>query len=381
MKRYLIFKGLVIFLLAALFMLLWQGKNEVPVDDSTATVERPQEPVAPFPYQEEEVRIAVDDEVTLAGTLTIPPGDGPFAAVLLITGAGAQDRDEMVFAHKPFLVLADYLTRRGLVVLRLDDRGVGGSTGSFTAASAEEMVGDVVRAVQWLEDRPEVKSVGLLGHSEGGAIGPLAALQTEKQVQFLVLLAAPGLPFYEILCQQDEVMAAAEGVSREDRDRHQALQRQLFEIIKTEGDTPEARARAREVMRESVAEFTAEEREALGATEQAMEDQITTMFSNLLRRFLAHDPATVLRKIQVPVLALNGEMDLQVAAAENLGAIEAALVEAGNEDFQTEVLPGLNHLFQNCVTGLPSEYAEIRETFDERTLERIGDWVLEKSRK
>lgn len=339
---------------------------------------RPQEPVPPFPYRVIEVTVAAGSGVTLAGTLTIPKGDGTFPAVLLITGAGAQDRDEALFGHKPFLVLADHLTRRGIAVLRLDDRGVGASTGSFEDATEDDLIDDVVLALQLLAHRQEVNphAVGLIGHSEGGAIGPLAALRSQACVSYLVLLAAPGMPIDQIQVRQDDEIARTTGVSQEDRDRHRTLQRRLFQIVKDDGDTPQARERARDAMLESVAELSEAERQLLGATKQAMENQIDMIFSNSFRRFLAHDPVPALRRTCVPVLALNGEKDLQVAASENLMAINSALSDAKNPDFATVALPGLNHLFQNCRTGAPAEYGQIEETFDRETLQRISDWIL-----
>ncbi|HEU0301577.1 MAG TPA: alpha/beta fold hydrolase, partial [Longimicrobium sp.] len=173
-----------------------QGGGSLPLvmvrgADSMMVVRRPQEPRRPFPYREEEVAYESVDGVRLAGTLTLPPGDGPYPGVLLITGSGSQDRDELIFNHRPFLVLSDYLTRRGIAVLRVDDRGVGGSTGDPRTATSADFARDVAAGVRFLRARREIGPVGLIGHSEGGLIAPMVAAQT-PEVRFLVLLAGPG---------------------------------------------------------------------------------------------------------------------------------------------------------------------------------------------
>lgn len=341
---------------------------------------RPQEPIPPYPYQVVNVTIAAASSVELAGTLTLPPGDGPFPAALLVTGAGAQDRDETLSGpgHKPFLVLADHLTRNGIAALRLDDRGVEDSTGSFEDATVDEMVDDVLRAARYLAERKEVapNAVGLIGHSKGGAIGPLAASRPEVSISYLVLLAAPGVPIADILVQQDDDQALARGVSQFEREKHKKLLSQLLRIVDEEGNTTKGRQRARDAMLSAVEDLSESQRQAVGATDEAMDREINQIFSNTVRRLLTHDPASVLRRTKVPVLALCGERDLQVNAHVNLTAIQEALNDAHNPDFTVVTLPGLNHLFQNCRTGLPDEYGAIEETFDPKTLRRISDWIL-----
>lgn len=343
---------------------------------------RPQEPIPPYPYQVVDVVIPAGSGVELAGTLTLPYGDGQCPAALLVTGAGAQDRDETlaVPSHKPFLVLADHLTRNGIAVLRLDDRGVGDSTGSFEDATVDHMVEDIARASRYLAKHAAVASqkVGIIGHSKGGAMGPLAASHPEACVNYLVLLAAPGVPIAEILVQQDDDQARVQGVSESERQRHKALLESLLRIVGEEGDTPIGRQRARSVMLAAVAELSEAQRKVAGATDYAMNREINELFSNSVRRLLTHDPASVLRSIEAPVLALCGERDLQVNARVNLTAIQQALSEANNPDFLVVAKPGLNHLFQNCRTGLPDEYGEIEETFDTETLQEISTWILDR---
>ena len=353
----------------------YQGGVRLPLSVRRVPVEtelnRPQTPQPPFPYVIEEVRYLNEDHgVTLAGTLTRPEGDGPFPAVLLISGSGAQDRDETIFEHKPFWVLADHLTRRGIAVLRVDDRGVGGSsagedTGQETSA---DIALDVAAGVRFLAAREEVDAarIGLVGHSEGGVIAPLVA-RDHGGVAFLVLLAGPGLRGDRLLTLQVEAIARAEGVVGEELEAQLSLQREVFEVLLDEAlDEGQRLARWRALLEEE-------------AGRQDLELTLAQLTSPWLRWFACHDPAPVLAEIRVPVLALNGRLDLQVPWQPNLEAIAAALEKAGNEDFTTRDLPGLNHLFQHTETGLVSEYGKLEETFAPEVLELIADWVVERA--
>jgi pimeloyl-ACP methyl ester carboxylesterase len=312
---------------------------------------RPQEPKKPYPYGEEEV-VVTNGDVKLAGTLTLPRSAPPFPAVVLISGSGAQDRDETVFGHKPFLVLADHLTRRGIAVLRLDDRGTGKSTGSLASVTTEDLAGDTLAAVKFLRARKDLGQIGLIGHSEGGLIAPMVA-QRSKDVAFLVLIAAPGLPGDEIIVRQVESGAVAAGVSREHAALAAALQRKIVNAVK---ETPgEAALRAK-----------------LQALVPAPlpDAQVKTLHSPWYRWMLAYDPRPVLRELRVPILALNGGKDVQVGAKENLAAIAEAAQRA-----RTVELPELNHLLQTATTGAVGEYATIEETVAPVALETIAEWI------
>ncbi|MCL5280794.1 MAG: alpha/beta fold hydrolase [Planctomycetes bacterium] len=318
---------------------------------------RPQEPARPYPYLEEEVAYQnTRDAVTLAGTLTLPPAGGPFPAVLLITGSGQEDRNETVYGHRPFLVLADYLTRRGLAVLRVDDRGVGGSTGDFSQASSEDFARDVLAGVGYLAGRKEIdpQRIGLIGHSEGGIIAPLAAVDA-NDVAFVVLMAGPGVPGDLIIEGQIAGLLKAQGASQAAIDATLGAQRRLVEVVKTETDPNMAREKLRN----------------LGYTEA----QIQTATSAWFRFFVTHDPQETLRQVKCPVLALNGTLDTQVSARVNLPAIEQGLREGGNTHFVVKELPGLNHLFQMAQTGNIDEYAQIEETIAPLALETIAQWI------
>jgi uncharacterized protein len=347
--------------------------------------ERPQEPQPPFPYREEEIRYRNHEAgITLAGTLTLPEGDGPFPAVALISGSGAQNRDSEILDHKLFLVLADHLTRHGIAVLRSDDRGVGDSEGIFAEATSLDFAGDAASAVEALREHAEVdrEAVGLVGMSEGGLIAPLVATRTDD-VAFIVLLAGPGLPGEEILYLQAALISSAMGVPPAQVEWNRRIQERLFRIAIDEEDAAVRAEQMATALREELASLTDEERATAGigpeAAERWIEAQIAQVGGPWFRYFLAYDPRPVLREVRVPVLALNGSLDLQVPAAENLAAIEAALAEAGNPDVTIEELPGLNHLFQTATTGAPAEYAAIEETMSPVVMDRVTRWILERA--
>ncbi|HSW28529.1 MAG TPA: alpha/beta hydrolase [Longimicrobiales bacterium] len=340
-----------------------QGPARLPLalsrGEAPPPPERPQHPKPPFPYREEEVRITnAAPGVVLAGTLTLPQGAGPFPGVVLVTGSGPQDRDESLMGHKPFLVLADHLTRKGIAVLRYDDRGVGKSTGSFSTATSEDFAGDALAAVAFLGARPEVGPVGIAGHSEGGLIGPLAAVRSDD-VAFVVMLAGPGLPGEQILYLQGNLIARAGGASEAQAAAVGEMQHALQETVAT------LPAETRREMEDEL-------------TPAAVEAQVRQVNSPWFRFFLTYDPRPTLEKVRVPVLALNGSLDLQVPAEANLREVGEALRRGGNGDVTTRLLPGLNHLFQTARTGGPSEYATITETMSPTALEAVSSWILER---
>jgi pimeloyl-ACP methyl ester carboxylesterase len=340
---------------------------------------RPQEPKPPFPYRAEEVTFASVPGVRLAGTLTLPAGAGPFPAVVLVSGSGPQDRDEAILGHRPFAVLADHLTRNGIAVLRYDDRGVRGSTGSFADATSGDFADDALAAVRYLGTRREVapRKIGIAGHSEGGLIAPMVAVRA-PEVAFLVLLAGTGLPGDSILKLQGRLIARAGGTPAEVIEQSARAQARMFAVIREGGDSAAVRARLRQIGAEMMAQITEEQRRAAQLTPEVMEASIGQMNTPWFRYFLAYDPRPTLRRVRVPVLALNGSLDLQVPAKEDLAAIAAALREGGNRDVRTIELPGLNHLFQTATTGAPTEYAMIEETMSPAVLNAISAWILER---
>ena len=342
---------------------------------------RPQTPKPPYPYDTEEVSYENGAAgVRLAGTLTLPRAKGPHPAVLLISGSGQQDRDETILGHKPFHVIADYLTRRGVAVLRVDDRGVGGSAAgpSLEKATSEDFAGDVVAGVGYLKSRKEIdpKKVGLVGHSEGGMIAPMVASKS-ADVAFVVMLAGPGLPTEEGFAAQVTAIARANGESEAAVAWKRRLLGRVFSVMREERDDAAALRRAHEERAKLLAELSADERKSYGLAGDEMEGIIRIMLTPWFRFFTAYDARATLGKVRVPVLALAGEHDLQVVPAkEHLAAIAAALKAGGNRDYTTRELPKLNHLFQTSETGSPAEYGRIEETVSPAALELIGDWIL-----
>ena len=348
-----------------------QGGRPLPLalkrvkDQAELETRHPQNPVKPYPYREEEVTYANKAAGNvLAGTLTIPPGKGPFPAVLLISGSGPNDRDETVFGHKPFLVLSDYLTRKGIVVLRADKRGIGKSTGDLAHATTADFATDAEAGVQYLKTRAEAdpRRIGLIGHSEGGTVAPMLAAG-DPGVRFIVLMAGPGVPGDQIIVEQGRLIEEAAGATKEKAAQDADKQRELFALVEKEKDD----AVLGKELREKLA----------GRVPDAQIDvAIQQLTSPWMRYTLTYDPATALRKVACPVLALNGEKDLQVSAAQNLPAIKKALEEGGNKQIEIDEMPGLNHLFQTAKTGSPTEYAQIEETISPVALDKVATWIL-----
>ncbi|MGB8318945.1 MAG: alpha/beta fold hydrolase [Ignavibacteriaceae bacterium] len=342
-------------------------------------VKRPQEPKKPYPYKEEEVKFQNKKaDITLAGTLTLPESGNNFPAVVLITGSGPQDRNETIVNHKPFLVLADYLTRRGIAVLRYDDRGFGESGGKFSTATTQDFVTDALAAVDYLLSRKEINKheIGLIGHSEGGLIAPLAAVKSDK-VDFIVLMAGPGLPGEDILKMQSELILKANGADKDYIQKTETLNNDAYNLIKTVKDSIQLREKLDSLFNNYLNSFPENERAKLGKDpEKIFKSQIIFITTPWFKYFLTYDPRPTLKKVKVPVLAIDGSKDLQVPPKEDLEAISKSLSEGGNKNFKVEELQGLNHLFQSANTGSPAEYAKIEETIAPKALNAIGDWIL-----
>jgi pimeloyl-ACP methyl ester carboxylesterase len=337
---------------------------------------RPQTPIGPFPYAVELVKFANASapEVTLAGTLTIPEGKGPHPALVLITGSGPQDRDETIVGHKPFAVLADHLSRRGIAVLRYDDRGVGESSGEFAQATMEDSATDAWAAVEFLRARPEIdpKRIGVLGHSEGALVGPAVAAAHPKQIAFVVMLAGTGVTGQEVITHQLRLIMKAGGASDELIARDAGYAERMYAAVLA-SPPGQARPALEPIVKEWYEGLEPDERQGVGGFEQALEQQVRPYETPWMRHFLGYDPAPTLAKLKMPVLAINGELDLQVDPDQNLPAIEKALKKNKRAKFVR--LPGLNHLFQPATTGSPSEYGSIEITLDAAMLDQVASWV------
>ena len=367
---------------------LSQGGGTVPVNlargepAAEAAPKRPQMPSRPFPYLEEEVTFRNEAaSLQLAGTLTQPPSAGPFAAVLLITGSGPQDRDETLFGHKPFLVLADHLTRAGIAVLRVDDRGVGRSGRGPAEVTSADFVGDVRAGIAFLQKRAGIDSarIGLIGHSEGAMLAAMAAASS-PDVAFIVMLAGPGLPGDEILYAQAAMLFKASGVSDATIAWDRSVRERVFSELKAETDGRPNAGLRQKLLDDLASENAAAPGSPDGAAAHRLGEALLTAGSDpWLRFFLTYDPRPVLAKVRVPVLAVGGERDLQVAAAENLREIERTVRTGGNADVTTVLLPNLNHLLQTSASGLPNEYATIEETISPAALTLVTDWLLKRT--
>ena len=326
---------------------------------------RPQTPEKPYPYIEKEVVFKNEaDDVQLAGTLSLPSEDGTFAAVILISGSGPQDRDESLMGHKPFLILADHLCRNGMAVLRYDDRGTAQSTGDFSSSNSKNFASDVEAAIQFLKTQPNINPnrIGLIGHSEGGIIAPMVAA-SNRDVSFIIMLAGSGIKGDELLRLQNREIFRVSGAPQGAIEEQLDFLSHVFKIINQE-DEPLKREQAITQLLEKA-----------GLPQEQAAAETKRLSSPWFKFLINYDPSSDLGQVHCPVLAMNGALDVQVPPEENLKAIEKALSNAGNVDVSIRKIDGLNHLFQTATTGSPAEYAQIEETFSPVALGIIVNWL------
>lgn len=346
---------------------------------------RPQHPTGELPYAQEEVAFGHDPSadlaasfrvgggapVTLAGTLTIPAGDGPHPAAVMITGSGPQDRDESLLGHKPFLVIADHLTRRGVAVLRFDDRGTAASTGDFAKATSADFADDVRAALRYLRTRDDIDHarVGLIGHSEGGAIAPMVAAGPDADmVHFAVLIAPPSVKLREVLARQSELIGLAEGGDADAVARNVEISQRAIDAVVASPDDAAARAAALEkIAAEYRTKFPEEAPETINSA-------LARLDTPWMRWLLDYDPVPSLREMECEVLAMFGGKDLQVDPAQNRPPLEAALADR-SKPAKVVTVRGVNHLFQHTETGRVSEYGQLEETFAPEALQLMQEWI------
>ena len=356
-------------------------------------IRRPQTPKPPFPYRSEEVEYDnTDKTIHFGGTFTVPlpePGVEYFRApiyptVLLITGSGKQDRDETILEHKPFAVIADYLSRHGIAVLRVDDRQTGKTTGDFSSSTTADFAKDVEAGIDYLKTRKEVDihNIGLLGHSEGGMIAPMVAAK-RVDVKFIVLLAGPGVNIIDLMEQQSIDVAAAEGVSEKELEQFRPLYRELVSGILIEKDSAKAKQKAIDIFKNwQKSKPPSMVKNTTGVTDENSLKAFTGTFVKQLNQawfnyFIQFKPAEYLTRVTCAVLAINGEKDVQVSSKANLAAIKLVLETGKNSAFKTAEIPGVNHLFQHCKKCSVDEYGELEETFAPEVLDLIGKWIKE----
>lgn len=328
---------------------------------------RPQDPRKPYPYISEDVLFTQSfDDFLLAGTITRPIGEGPFPSVVLVSGSGPQNRDEELMGHRPFLVLADALTRSGIVVLRYDDRGFAESGGDASTATSIDFADDAQSALEYLKTLPYVdtSNIGIIGHSEGAIIGPIVATRN-TDVDFLILMAGPGVNGLAVLEDQTAAILRAQQVPEQAITQAVETNLAIYNTVLDESMPLEDR-------KESVLQMLL----SFGLSTDQANPQISALFSPWYMKFLALNPATYLQELDLPVMILNGTKDTQVSAALHVPAIENALSAGGNTHYTTKVYNGLNHLFQPAQTGAPDEYETIEITIDPQVLLDITSWII-----
>jgi hypothetical protein len=343
------------------------------------------EPKRPYPYQEREVTfVNAQAGVTLSGTLTLPEGRGPFPAVVLVAGTGPNDRDVNYYDRHPFLVVADALSRRGIATLRYDKRGVKKSTGDFKSAITSDFEKDALAAVKYLRGLPEInpQKVGMVGHSEGGLIVSMAAAES-KNLAFGVLMAGPGLKGDKRFELQVHYAAEHEGADPKVVETMVNLNQRAIQIVRSDKDKKWTRQRLDDLFVQGYSGLTDaeikkfEEVLAIWGTEKTVKDIFMTSW---YRQLVDSDPQVYLRKVQCPILAMNGDRDMNEVFPDGMNGIGKALKEAGNRDFTLKVFAGLNHMFQKCETGTPLDYPAIRETVAPEVLDYMTDWILKQTR-
>ena len=358
-----------------------QGEMTIPMvltrkNSVDIVIKRPQTPKAPFDYNMSEILIVNPTEKnTLAGTLTTPRDKKEFPIVILITGSGQQNRDEELFNHKPFWVIADDFAKKGIGVLRLDDRGIGGSTNGNKNPTSQNFASDIDAAVNYLSNKG-FKKIGLIGHSEGGMIATMAACENKK-VSFIITMAGPGIATDQLLLLQAAALAKANGVSPEEIKTNAELSQKIYDKIARFTGT-ELQTELKILLNEAVKKLPKNQLPPEDKIEELVNSQIKQVSSPWFVYFLKWNPNTYWSKLKLPVLALNGSLDLQVTARENLAGIKNNLEKAKNKNFETLEMPGLNHLFQEAKTGSVAEYSQLEQTISPTVLDKMSTWILKK---
>lgn len=357
--------------------------KKMAAGETVAEPRRPQTPKPPFPYKSEDVvYFNKEKSIQYGATITLPQGNGPFPAVVLITGSGQQNRDEELFGHKPFAVLADYLTRKGYVVMRVDDRGVGQTTGDVKNATSKDFANDVMTSLDYLKAMPQVNKtkVGLLGHSEGGMIAQLVAAE-RKDLAFVIMHAGPGQPILDLMTEQNRLVLTSTGMPAESVQRYSSFYKGMMTVIASASSDSAAVKLAAPLLddwmdktpKETVVATTGiKSGEGKAAYVNGFVKQVRSPWFHY---FIQYNPGAYVQKMKAKVLALNGDKDIQVPSKENLSALKASLQKGGNKSFETVELKGLNHLFQHCQKCTVAEYAELEETMAPEALETIGAWL------
>ena len=338
---------------------------------------RPQEPKGPFSYTETEVKFENSiEKFTLAGTLTLPKGDGPFPVVILVSGSGPQNRNEEILEHKPFWIIADFLTNQGFAVLRYDDRGTGQSKGVFASATSVELATDAESALDFMRNNPKIKKdkICIAGHSEGAMIAVILAAK-RKDIHSIVLLAGPAIPGGELLLKQQYLINKASGVSEKLNKSMQRFNREIYKIVVEEKTLQTARPIIEKKISKSLKNTNEKDLAGYNSKEELIQEALNNVCNPWMFYFIKYNPKIDLKKVNCHVLALNGSKDLQVPPNENLNAMEMYIPKSEKNTVFKE-LPNLNHLFQECITGNITEYGTIEQTIQPEVLKLVGDWLI-----
>ncbi|NBL65067.1 alpha/beta hydrolase [Flavobacterium sp. NST-5] len=351
--------------------------NLSSIKNNSSSIERFQTPAPPYHYHTEEVVFFnTSANIRLAGTLTLPKKKGKFPIAILISGSGPQNRDQEVFGHKPFFVIADYLTSRGIGVLRFDDRGVAGSEGIFSQSTISDFANDVESAIFYLRSRADIKKnkIGLIGHSEGAVMGQMVAAK-DKKIQFLAMLAGFGLPGQAILLKQQETIAQSLGVPQAEIIESIDLNRKLFNAIKHGSEDDALKHELFALIENYYKTHPLPNLPAAVSKDAFLKQQVERITTPWMLEFIKLDPATYLKKINCSVLALNGEKDVQIETHDNVEAIGKVLLKS---NIESKIYSDLNHLLQTCKTGMMDEYATLEETISPKVLMDLNQWIQKK---
>jgi len=349
--------------------------------DPNKLPDRPQHPIAPFDYDISEVNVSVSvnsGSINLAGTLTTPKGEGPFPLAVMVSGSGPQDRDETLFHHKPFWVIADYLTRNGIAVYRYDERGVGQSSGDFESATTQDFTNDALAVLDHVNNLPNIdkEKTGIIGHSEGALVASMAAAKSAN-VKFAILLAGPSVPGKQLLIRQIRDISLAEGMSPEDIQKESQIRTDIINIAAGPGSVETRRAAAKSKLKDFYdVNFSAAEKEEKGPFEQYFQAIAEPLMSDWMHYFLNTEPKEYIEQMACPTFAMIGSKDMQVSADDNISAFRAALNAAPTQEYKVKVIDNVNHLFQHSRTGRPSEYGILNETFAHEVLVMMRDWLI-----
>lgn len=361
-----------------------QGAFSAPMNLTKGVIEisKPQDPKKPYPYYTEDVKfINSKENIALAGTLSLPKKEGKFPAVILISGSGQQNRDSEILGHKPFLIIADYLTRNGIAVLRYDDRGVGESKGDPTLSTSADFANDARAAIDYLKSRKEIntKQIGIIGHSEGGMIAPMIAAN-DKNIAFIILLAGTGVAGDVLLVDQNYEVGKLSGMSAEQLGQAKQTNQIIYNIVKADTDLEQVKKNLTAYFQSTVHNRPEAKNSTKEELERSIKENVNAIASPWFHYFINYNPKENLKKVKCPVLILNGEKDIQVTANLNTQAIESALKAGGNKNVKVQIFPGLNHLFQHCTTCTVAEYSQLEETFSPEVLQTMSNWIKQQTK-